>query len=277
MSIIIELVQKHIDSGLTYALEGDIYLDLTKVDGALNALPFPLEEALNIFRERGGDPDRHGKHHALDPLLWRAKKGNDPLWSANFGEGRPGWHVECVAIALSNTESGKRTSISLQGGGSDLIFPHHFMTAIQSKSLTEKEFAGAYVHAGMIGLDGEKMSKSRGNLVFVSKLLQAGIAPNVIRIALTLHHYQEDRIWSEDLLHRAQSLSSKIETALSRSEVAPALHAIQQIADAMANNLDTPAAYLAIEQWCDETAHGSEGGSAGEMSRALDSYLGLGY
>jgi L-cysteine:1D-myo-inositol 2-amino-2-deoxy-alpha-D-glucopyranoside ligase len=99
----------------------------------------------------------------------------------------------------------------------------------------------------------------------------------VIRIALTLHHYQEDRIWSEDLLHRAQSLSSKIETALSRSEVAPALHAIQQIADAMANNLDTPAAYLAIEQWCDETAHGSEGGSAGEMSRALDSYLGLGY
>jgi L-cysteine:1D-myo-inositol 2-amino-2-deoxy-alpha-D-glucopyranoside ligase len=151
------------------------------------------------------------------------------------------------------------------------------MTAIQSKSLTEKEFAGAYVHAGMIGLDGEKMSKSRGNLVFVSKLLQAGIAPNVIRIALTLHHYQEDRIWSEDLLHRAQSLSSKIETTLSRSEVAPALHTIQQIADAMANNLDTPAAYLAIEQWCDETAHGSEGGSAGEMSRALDSYLGLGY
>ncbi len=84
-------------------------------------------------------------------------------------------------------------------------------------------------------------------------------------------------MWSENLLHRAQSLSSKIETALSRSEVAPALHAIQQIADAMANNLDTPAAYLAIEQWCDETAHGIEGGSAGEMSRALDSYLGLGY
>ena len=277
MSIIIELVQKHIDSGLTYVLEGDIYLDLTKVDGALSSLPFPLEEALNIFRERGGDPDRHGKHHALDPLLWRAKKGNDPSWSANFGEGRPGWHVECVAIALSNTESGKRTSISLQGGGSDLIFPHHFVTAIQSKSLTEKEFAGAYVHAGMIGLDGEKMSKSRGNLVFVSKLLQAGIAPNVIRIALTLHHYQEDRMWSENLLHRAQSLSSKIETALSRSEVAPALHTIQQIADALADNLNTPAAYLAIEQWCDETAHGIEGGSAGEMSRALDSYLGLGY
>ena len=277
MSIIIELVQKHIDSGLTYSLEGDIYLDLTRVDGALSALPFSPDAALNIFRERGGDPDRQGKHHALDPLLWRAKKGNDPSWSANFGEGRPGWHVECVAIALSNIEAGRSSSISLQGGGSDLIFPHHFMSAIQSKSLTEKEFAGAYVHAGMIGLDGEKMSKSRGNLVFVSKLLEAGIAPNVIRIALTLHHYHEDRMWSQDLLHRAQSLSSKIETALSRSEVAPTNQCIQRITDAISGNLDTPAAYSAIEQWCDATAQGSEGGSAGEISRALDSYLGLGY
>jgi L-cysteine:1D-myo-inositol 2-amino-2-deoxy-alpha-D-glucopyranoside ligase len=277
MSIIIELVQKHIESGLSYSLEGDIYLDLTKVEGALSALPHSLEEALNIFRERGGDPDRHGKHHPLDPLLWHAKKEGDPSWPAKFGEGRPGWHVECVAIALSNIADGERSSISLQGGGSDLTFPHHFMTAMQSRSLTKKEFAGAYVHAGMIGLDGEKMSKSRGNLVFVSKLLQAGITPNVIRIALTLHHYQVDRMWSEELLHHAQSLSSKIEAALSRSEVAPALPAIQKIVDAIANNLDTPAAYKAIQQWCDETENGHVGGSAGEMSRALDSYLGLGY
>jgi L-cysteine:1D-myo-inositol 2-amino-2-deoxy-alpha-D-glucopyranoside ligase len=277
MSTITELVQMHIDSGFTYSLDGDIYLNFTKIEGALSSLPYPLEEALGIFRERGGDPDRDGKQHPLDPLLWRAKKGDDPSWPANFGEGRPGWHVECVAIALSNTTSGKRASISLQGGGSDLIFPHHFMTAIQSKSLTEMEFAEAYVHAGMIGLDGEKMSKSRGNLVFVSKLLQAGIAPNVIRIALTLHHYQENRMWNEELLHRAQSLSSKIERALSRSEVAPTERAIQRIVDALADNLNTPVAYLAIEQWCDETEHGIEEGSAGEISRAIDSYLGLSY
>ena len=277
MTVIIELIERHIASGFTYSLDGDIYLDLSCVDGALNSLPFTPEDSLKIFKERGGDPDREGKRNPLDPLLWRAKKGNDPSWSAPFGEGRPGWHVECVAIALHNTNAGKDTSISIQGGGSDLIFPHHYMTAVQSKSVTGQEFAGAYIHAGMIGLDGEKMSKSKGNLVFVSKLLGAGMSPQVIRIALTMEHFQKDRMWSDENIRRAQALSTKIESALSRSEVAPTQDLVKEIVDSLADNLDTPRVYAAIENWCDRTANGDEGGSAGEVSRTLDSYLGLAF
>jgi len=277
MQIIIDLVQEHIDSGCTYVVDGDIYLDLQQVDDALTSLPMSLYECLQIFKERGGDPDRKGKRNPLDPLLWRAKKENDPSWSAPFGDGRPGWHVECVAIALHNTKSGRDFSISIQGGGSDLIFPHHYMTAFQAKSLTKKEFAGAFVHTGMIGLDGEKMSKSRGNLVFVSKLLESGVSPQAIRVALTLDHYQDDRMWSNEKLKEAELLIRKIENALSRSEVAPTSLVVQEIIDALADNLDTKSAYEVIEAWCDRTNSGAEGGSAGEISRALDGYLGLAF
>jgi L-cysteine:1D-myo-inositol 2-amino-2-deoxy-alpha-D-glucopyranoside ligase len=151
------------------------------------------------------------------------------------------------------------------------------MTGVQSKSLTGRDFAGAYVHAGMIGLDGEKMSKSKGNLVFVSKLLDAGMSPQVIRIALTMEHYQQDRMWSDENIRRAQALSTKIESALSRSEVAPTQYLVKEIVDSLADNLDTPRAYEAIAKWCDRTADGDEGGSAGEVSRTLDSYLGLAF
>jgi L-cysteine:1D-myo-inositol 2-amino-2-deoxy-alpha-D-glucopyranoside ligase len=187
MEEIIEIVSEHIESGLTYNIDGDIYLDLKKVPRSLEKLPYPIDEALAIFRERGGDPDRTGKSHPLDPLLWRAHRDNEPSWSAPFGKGRPGWHVECVAIAMRNIDhkpSAQTSTITMQGGGSDLIFPHHYMTAVQAESLTHLPFAKAYIHAGMIGLDGEKMSKSRGNLVFVSKLLQQGVSPMVIRCAL---------------------------------------------------------------------------------------------
>ncbi len=277
MSAIIDLVQDHIDTGLTYSLEGDIYLDLNKVEGSLTSLPMKLENALTLFKERGGDPDRNHKRHPLDPLLWRAKKGNDPFWRATFGDGRPGWHVECVAIALAHSRPGSSASITIQGGGSDLIFPHHYMSAVQSRSLTKIDFADVYIHAGMVGLDGEKMSKSRGNLVFVSKLLARGVSPQAIRIALTLNNYQEDRMWSDELLRRASVLSSKIENALSRSEVAPTDRIVQEVVDALSNNLDTPSVYAAIEKWCEQTIKGAEGGSAGEISRALDGYLGLAF
>jgi L-cysteine:1D-myo-inositol 2-amino-2-deoxy-alpha-D-glucopyranoside ligase len=278
MRAIIDLISEHIASGLTYYLDGDIYLDLTQVPRAISDLPLPLEETIKVFSERGGDPDRQGKKHPLDPLLWRAAKPGEPFWNAPFGDGRPGWHVECVAIALKNLGSsfeGGATSITIQGGGSDLIFPHHFMTAIQAESLTKKPFAKAYVHAGMIGLDGEKMSKSRGNLVFVSQLLRQGVDPMVIRAALIFDHYQSDRMWSQHTLEEAQSFMDLLGECLSRSEVAPTSTVVQEIVNALANNVDTPRVLTLLRSWCEETARGEVGGSAGEMSRALDTYLGL--
>lgn len=280
MEEIIEIVSEHIESGLTYNIDGDIYLDLKKVPRSLEKLPYPIDEALAIFRERGGDPDRTGKSHPLDPLLWRAHRDNEPSWSAPFGKGRPGWHVECVAIAMRNIDhkpSAQTSTITIQGGGSDLIFPHHYMTAVQAESLTHLPFAKAYIHAGMIGLDGEKMSKSRGNLVFVSKLLQQGVSPMVIRCALIMSHYQSDRMWNSELLNTAQTFIAKVEQCLARTEVAPTSDLIKQIAESLSDNLDTPKVFALLNKWCAQTEAGEVGGSAGELSRALDTYLGLAF
>ena len=272
---IISTVEEMIATGKSYILDGDIYLDLNQVDGAIENLPLALDQALKIFEERGGDPARVGKRHALDPLLWKARKGDDPFWEAPFGQGRPGWHIECTAIALKNLPKASSTSITLQAGGSDLIFPHHYMTALQAKALTGVEFASCYSHAGMIGLDGEKMSKSKGNLVFVSKLRQEGVSPALIRIALFTDRYSTDRMWSRELLDDANKLLARLLSALSRQEVAPTFEVVQEIVNAISNDLNTPKVFELLNSWCLKTEEGEVGGSPGEISRALDTYLGI--
>jgi len=275
MDEIISTVEEMIATGKSYILDGDIYLDLNQVDGAIENLPLALDQALKIFEERGGDPARVGKRHALDPLLWKARKGDDPFWEAPFGQGRPGWHIECTAIALKNLPNASSTSITLQAGGSDLIFPHHYMTALQAKALTGVEFASCYSHAGMIGLDGEKMSKSKGNLVFVSKLRQEGVSPALIRIALFADRYSTDRMWSRELLDDANKLLARLLSALSRQEVAPTFEVVQEIVNAISDDLNTPKVFELLNSWCLKTEEGEVGGSPGEISRALDTYLGI--
>ena len=275
MDEIISTVAEMIATGKSYQLEGDIYLDLNQVDGAIENLPIALEQALKIFEERGGDPARAGKRHALDPLLWKARKGDDPFWEAPFGKGRPGWHIECTAIALKNLPKASSTSITLQAGGSDLIFPHHYMTALQAKALTGVEFASCYSHSGMIGLDGEKMSKSKGNLVFVSKLRQEGVSPALIRIALFANRYSTDRMWSRELVDEANKLLTRLLSALSRQEVAPTFEVVQEIVNAISDDLNTPKVFDLLNTWSLKTEEGQVGGSPGEISRALDTYLGI--
>lgn len=275
MDEIISTVAEMIATGKSYQLEGDIYLDLNQVDGAIENLPIALEQALKIFEERGGDPARVGKRHALDPLLWKARKGDDPFWEAPFGQGRPGWHIECTAIALKNLPKASSTSITLQAGGSDLIFPHHYMTALQAKALNGIEFASCYSHSGMIGLDGEKMSKSKGNLVFVSKLRQEGVSPALIRIALFANRYSTDRMWSRELVDEANKLLTRLLSALSRQEVAPTFEVVQEIVNAISDDLNTPKVFDLLNTWSLKTEEGQVGGSPGEISRALDTYLGI--
>ena len=275
MDEIISTVAEMIATGKSYQLEGDIYLDLNQVDGAIENLPIALDQALKIFEERGGDPARAGKRHALDPLLWKARKGDDPFWEAPFGQGRPGWHIECTAIALKNLPKASSTSITLQAGGSDLIFPHHYMTALQAKALTGVEFASCYSHSGMIGLDGEKMSKSKGNLVFVSKLRQEGVSPALIRIALFANRYSTDRMWSRELVDEANKLLTRLLSALSRQEVAPTFEVVQEIVNAISDDLNTPKVFDLLNTWSLKTEEGQVGGSPGEISRALDTYLGI--
>lgn len=279
MDLVSTAISKMQANGFVYLVDNDLYFDISTF---LSDLPIPLETALAIFAERGGDPQRVGKRHPLDPILWLANKPGEPGWISVHGYGRPGWHIECAVIAARYlnsedfmTSSSGNTLIELQGGGSDLIFPHHFMSAAQSKALTGKPFAFAYMHAGMVGLDGEKMSKSKGNLVFVSKLLADGVDPMTIRYALLTSHYSADRMWSNEILTSALSDISNLRESLSRELVAPTDSVISKMADCLADDLNTPAALKVLQEWHRETQNGAVGGSPGELARALDSLLGL--
>jgi len=268
-------------NGFVYQLDGDLYFDITTF---LSDLPLSLPEAITAFSEKGGDPERLGKKHPLDPILWLSHRDGEPGWESSHGFGRPGWHIECCVIALRYLlgehyleSTGTGPAIDLQGGGSDLVFPHHFMSAAQGAALLGRPFAKDYVHSGMVGLDGEKMSKSKGNLVFVSTLLNDGVDPALIRYALLSDHYQSDRMWSADKLSRATEAVTKIRTALAREEVVAVQSTSQAIVNAVANNLDTPAALKALETWAQETLDGNSlvAGGAGELSRLIDALLGL--
>ncbi len=280
MSSIIRAIEFLVEKGLTYELSGNIYFRITPY---LNELPVALDAALLIFAERGGDPERVGKESSLDPILWIANKDGEPGWDSKMGFGRPGWHIECSVIALENLigkdylDAGATSSktIALQGGGSDLIFPHHFMSSALAKALTNSDFADAYLHAAMVGLDGEKMSKSKGNLVFVSKLLSQGVDPMVLRHALLSENYSEDRMWRSETLKQSEERVAKLRSALSRIECAPTDEIIRAIALKIADNLNTPAALDLLDKWALDTSNGEIGGSVGELSRFIDGALGL--
>jgi L-cysteine:1D-myo-inositol 2-amino-2-deoxy-alpha-D-glucopyranoside ligase len=275
MPKIIDDIADLVSRGLTYSLAGDIYLDITQVDGAINKLPISLEEARQIFAARGGDPDRPGKRHPLDTLLWLEERANEPSWVAPFGKGRPGWHIECLAIAHNYLPDQGGSAITLQGGGKDLFFPHHYMTNVQSQALLGKPFAALFNHAGMIALGGEKMSKSLGNLIFISELLANGKTPAAIRWALLARHYQEDSDWQNSAFDQAARSLDRLSAALAREEVAPTRPVISALTSALSTNLDTPRALSALMKWCDATEAGEVGGVAGEISRALDLHLGI--
>jgi L-cysteine:1D-myo-inositol 2-amino-2-deoxy-alpha-D-glucopyranoside ligase len=275
--IIIDSISKIRDSAPTYSVESDLYFDVHSDSNFGERSHLSKAEMLEIFAQRGGDPSREGKRNALDALLWLHQRDGEPGWESPFGKGRPGWHIECSAIAMHylSDDADAQFSIDIQGGGSDLIFPHHEMSAAQSAAITGKEFARTYVHAGMIGLDGEKMSKSKGNLLFVSKMVNEGISPMAIRLALIAHHYSADRMWTQSLLDNAVVLLEKLTIALSREEVAPTKPVIVEIINALSNNLDTSSALSAISNWSDKTLQGNVGGEAGELSRAIDALLGI--
>ena len=282
MDLVDSAISKMQEGGFVYLVGNDLYF---RTSLFLSELPISEAEAITIFRERGGDPDREGKEHPLDSLLWLANRNGEPGWDSSHGFGRPGWHIECAVISLRyllgenylSGDSSQTSLIDIQGGGSDLIFPHHFMSAIQVKAMTGQQFARGYVHTGMVGLDGEKMSKSKGNLVFVSKLLQEGIDPVVIRFALLQSHYSEDRMWSDANLESATQVVERFRSALSRNEVAPTTELSHQILAALAQNLDTPRVMQLLQDWVEATEEGQVGGSTGELARLLDSALGLAF
>ena len=275
--LVVKAVEELDKRGFIYPIGSDYYFSNSAESdfGALSHLS--QSEMEEIFAERGGDPTLPGKIHSLDCLVWMSQREGEPGWPSSFGLGRPGWHIECTAIALEylRPDTSEDHLIDIQGGGSDLIFPHHEMCRSQARILAGKELAANYVHAGMIGLDGEKMSKSKGNLVLVSTLLASDVDPMAIRYALMSHHYRSDQMWSAEVLERAQSSLVRLRQALAMKTVYKSAGLIQLIIAGLADDLNTPSVIVAIEEWVENTLQGATGGDATGVRASLDALLGL--
>ena len=267
---VVEAVDKLLASGAAYRVEDvafpDIYFDVRATGRFGYESGYDDATMLRLATERGGDPGRPGKRQPLDPLLWRLERPGEPAWDAPMGRGRPGWHIECAAIAVNRLGA----HIDVQGGGSDLIFPHHECSAAHAEALTgEYPFASHYVHTGMMELGGEKMSKSLGNLAFVSQLVAGGADPAAIRVALLADHYRTDRPWSGDLLERASARLQRWRGAAARTGIQPT-DATAAVAAAIADDLDTPRALDVLDDWSADAALAGP-----DMARTAEALLGI--
>ncbi|GAB3591005.1 cysteine--1-D-myo-inosityl 2-amino-2-deoxy-alpha-D-glucopyranoside ligase [Angustibacter peucedani] len=279
-------VQRLLDGGAAYRLavpDGeaapgggpDVYYAVASQPRFGDVSSWTREQMLEVYAERGGDPDRAGKRDPLDALLWRGARPGEPSWDGGpLGLGRPGWHIECSTIALRRLGM----TFDVQGGGTDLVFPHHEMSAAHAGSLTDEwPFARGYVHQAMVGLDGHKMSKSLGNLVLVSALRRDGVDPMAVRLVLLAHHYRTEWSYTADDLTAAEARLERWRRALSR-EGGPAADAtVQHVREALADDLRTPDALAAVDRWADEQLNrgGDDRGAPGVLARAVDALLGV--
>src|SRR5713226_469812 len=254
------------DHGALYDLDGDTYFARSSDPAFGTVSGLDPATMIELSAERGGDPARPGKKDPLDALVWLAARPGEPAWDSELGRGRPGWHVECAAIATEYLGA----TFDVQAGGSDLVFPHHEMSASHTRvalAPAEGVFARVYVHAGMVSYHGEKMSKSLGNLVFVSRLLADGTDPVAIRMALLAHHYRSDWEWTDAALGDGQARLARWRAALARAEAAvpeaghlppeaatPASSAGTVLAGVRArlrHDLDAPGALAIVDRWAD--------------------------
>ena len=206
MELIISRIGETISKDLSYQIGTEWYFktDPRKLSKLVDSIP--KNELLLLAKERGCDTDRQGKVNALDPIIWKASKDDEPNWKEDFGTGRPGWHIQCISLANKYAE----LPLDIQGGGKDLIFPHHSMSEEQNSALGFGELALNYCHVGMVSYQGSKMSKSKGNLVFVHQLIEEGISPMVIRLALMQHHWRSDWEYERELIDDSKEFYSEM-------------------------------------------------------------------
>ena len=274
-------VRRLVGLGAAYTPEGspDVHFDVAADPRFGEVGGYDAATMRRLFAERGGDPTTPGKRSELDPVLWRAERPDEPSWDGeDLGPGRPGWHVECVAIALDHLGM----SFSVQGGGSVLVFPHHEMGASHGQVLTgEAPYARLYAHGGMVALDGEKMSKSRGNLVLVSALRAAGEDPSSIRMAVLAHHYRSDWSWTGDGLDAARERLARWRAAVALERGPDATRVLDGVRSRLATDLDAPGALAVVDAWADaalaaDPAAGTGSPSApGLVADVVDTLLGV--
>ncbi|MFB9376445.1 cysteine--1-D-myo-inosityl 2-amino-2-deoxy-alpha-D-glucopyranoside ligase [Kineococcus gynurae] len=256
--------------------DGDVYFAIGSDPAFGQVSGYDEATMLRLSAERGGDPDRPGKQHPLDPLLWRVERPGEPAWDADvLGRGRPGWHIECTAIALQHLGM----PIDVQAGGSDLVFPHHEMGAAHADLLRPdaQPFARVYAHSGMVALDGEKMSKSRGNLVLVSKLLAAGEDAAVVRLAIVAHHWRADWEWTDAVLGEARDRFATWRRAFAAPAGPDGAAVLAAVRARLADDLDAPAAIAAVDAWAAAALAGSgdDGGAPDLVRRTVLGLLGV--
>lgn len=225
-----------LDRGHAYAEGGSVYFDVSSSPrfGSLSGLD--RDTMLRLAAERGGKVDDPAKRDPLDFVLWHPSADDEPAWDSLWGPGRPGWHIECSALALR--ELG--TTIDLHGGGADLIFPHHECEAAQSEAATGEPFVRHWMHQAMVRMDGEKMSKSLGNLVFVSDLRKVHDA-RAIRVGVVSHHYRTEWEWDDTVMPAATERLDRWRAAGEGDG------ALAEVRAALDDDLDTPGAVAAVD------------------------------
>jgi L-cysteine:1D-myo-inositol 2-amino-2-deoxy-alpha-D-glucopyranoside ligase len=229
-----------LDRGYAYQAGGAVYFDVSRDPRFGSVSHYDEATMLALAKERGGNIDDANKRHPLDFVLWQPSADDEPAWETMWGPGRPGWHIECSALALRELGS----TVDLHGGGTDLIFPHHESERAQSEAATGEPFVRHWMHVGMVRMDGEKMSKSLGNLVFVDDLRESW-DPRAIRLAVIEHHYRQSWDWDESMMPRAaRRLDLWLGAAGSGGERGKAL---AQAREALDDDLDTPAALAAVD------------------------------
>jgi L-cysteine:1D-myo-inositol 2-amino-2-deoxy-alpha-D-glucopyranoside ligase len=257
ISDILRFIGMVLDAGHAYQAGGGVYFRVATFPRFGEVSHYSREEMLELARERGGNPDDPNKVDPLDFVLWQPSAPGEPSWESLWGPGRPGWHVECSALALRELGS----TIDLHGGGSDLIFPHHECEAAQSEAATGEPFVRQWVHVGMVRLGGTKMSKSLGNLVFIGDLLKEW-DPAAVRLAIISHHYRQSWEWEDALLSLASARLDAWRAAGAGGTGPGDADALEQVRMALDDDLDTPAALAAID---DAAARGRDVTSAAAL------------
>jgi len=234
MELIISRIGETISRDLSYQIGTEWYFKTDSEKLSKLVASIPKNELLLMAKERGCDTDRQGKVNPLDPIIWKASKEDEPNWKEDFGTGRPGWHIQCISLANKYAE----LPLDIQGGGKDLIFPHHSMSEEQNAALGFGELALNYCHVGMVSYQGSKMSKSKGNLVFVHQLIDEGISPMVIRLALMSHHWRSDWEYTKDLIDESREFYSELSNKFKGKFISQIDQ--DKLIEIMLNDLDVP-------------------------------------
>ena len=239
----VDLISRLKDNGHTYAVDGITYFDVSTAPEFGRLSGYAEDTMLALAAERGGTPTDLRQRNPLDFILWQPSADDEPSWETPFGPGRPGWHIECSAMSWAQFGQ----TLDLHGGGSDLIFPHHEGELVQSELGYGQPFAKHWMHTGMVGYEGTKMSKSLGNLVFVSDLVKTH-SPQAVRLALMGHHYRDDWEWFDGDIDDGQERFERIVAAVEAGtgpKPEPTLSAVRAALD---DDLDAPTARNALDQ-----------------------------